>query len=537
MTDAQFGFRKGRGTSDCLFILHGLIEILLAKGKKLFCCFIDYEKAYDYLDRAALFTKLSKLGVSSKCINVLKSMYTQMKLVVRGQNGEYFSPLCGLLQGESTSPVIFSLFVNDLESSLTHELIGTRVEDILIKLLMFADDMSILSETRDGLQAGMDNLKSYCTKWGITVSTHKTKVVVFRKGGRLGVRDHWHYGGEPIEVVSSFKYLGCCLTAGGAFTGCIQELTNSARRALFSLKTYFHKNPEISPSIQLKLFNAMIVPILGYCGEVWGLRKADPIEKFHLSFLKYVLCVKSSTPTCFVYGELGIFPLYIDRQLRVIKFWLKIISPSTASQSYMRKVYNELLYLNKEKPMLITWVYLVKNLLYRSGFGYVWENQSVSNENYFLTIFKQRLNDMCIQEWTAEVALTSDNRLFKHLKDKFCFESYLDINNRALRIAVTKIRLSSHVFMIERARWNVRKPDVSERKCITCNVIEDEYHCLLECPKFVNERRGCVPERLIKRPSMIEFIQFLNTMNLREQKMLGLLCFKVQKEYTRDLFL
>ena len=104
---------------------------------------------------------------------------------------------------------------------------------------------------------------------------------------------------------------------------------------------------------------------------------------------------------------------------------------------------------------------------------------ALTSDNRLFNHFKQKLNDMCIQEWTVEVALTSDNRLFNHLKKKLWFESYLDINNRALRIAVTKIRFSSHLFMIERERWNVRKPDVSEQKCNVCNVIEDKYHCLL----------------------------------------------------------
>ena len=64
----QFGFRKAKGTTDCLFVLHGLIELLLAKGKRLYCAFIDYEKAYDFLNRVSLFTKLWKNGVSSKSI-------------------------------------------------------------------------------------------------------------------------------------------------------------------------------------------------------------------------------------------------------------------------------------------------------------------------------------------------------------------------------------------------------------------------------------------------------------------------------------
>ena len=90
LNETQFGFRQGRGTRDCLFVLHGLIEILFAKGMKLYCCFIDYEKAYDYLDRAAIWTKLLNSGISSKSIRLFQSMYSKMKLAVRGDNAHSF---------------------------------------------------------------------------------------------------------------------------------------------------------------------------------------------------------------------------------------------------------------------------------------------------------------------------------------------------------------------------------------------------------------------------------------------------------------
>ena len=47
LNEAQYGFRRGRGTVDCLFILHGIIEIMLARGRQLYAVFVDYEKAYD----------------------------------------------------------------------------------------------------------------------------------------------------------------------------------------------------------------------------------------------------------------------------------------------------------------------------------------------------------------------------------------------------------------------------------------------------------------------------------------------------------
>ena len=83
LTESQFGFRRGRGTTDGLFVLHGLIEILLARNKRLYCVFVDYEKAYDYLNRAAVFSKLLNFGISSKCINLFKSMYADIELMVK----------------------------------------------------------------------------------------------------------------------------------------------------------------------------------------------------------------------------------------------------------------------------------------------------------------------------------------------------------------------------------------------------------------------------------------------------------------------
>ena len=275
----------------------------------------------------------------------------------------------------------------------------------------------------------------------------------------------------------------------------------------------------------------MISPILNYGSEIWGLRKADPIEKFHLSFLKSVLNVKLSTPNCFVYGELGVYPLIVDRKIRVIKYWLKIIRGLNVKEHLVHKIYRELCYINTINPDAVTWVSEVKFLLESSGFGYVWQQQFVDNEQDFIYLFKERLCDMYKQEWKNDVNLTSDGRLFKYLKTDFCFESYLTLNNRALRISITKIRLSSNLFLVERGRWGVNRIERNERLCTLCGCVEDEFHCLLECPRFNNERRGLLPAYLMEERNMINFVKFLSSNEINIQRKLGLLCFKVQKEY------
>ena len=70
--------------------------------------------------------------------------------------------------------------------------------------------------------------------------------------------------------------------------------------------------------------------------------------------------------------------------------------------------------------------------------------------NMFLSEFKQRLHDLYIQEWRIKVDETSQHRLYKHMKENFEFEPYLHMINKGVRVSVTKIRLSSHLFLIER---------------------------------------------------------------------------------------
>ena len=96
---------------------------------------------------------------------------------------------------------------------------------------------------------------------------------------------------------------------------------------------------------------------------------------------------------------------------------------------------------------------------------------------------------------------------------------------------ITKIKLSSHLFLVERGRWGVNRIERNQRLCTLCGCLEDEFHCILECPRSNNERLGLVPDYIIKSKNMRNFVYFLSTTDLKEQRKLGLLCLKIQKEY------
>ena len=83
LSENQFGFRKQKSTTDCIFILQGLIEHFFNNSKQLYCSFVDLTRAFDGLDRNALWYKLNFYGVSSKLITVIKNMYGKIKLCVK----------------------------------------------------------------------------------------------------------------------------------------------------------------------------------------------------------------------------------------------------------------------------------------------------------------------------------------------------------------------------------------------------------------------------------------------------------------------
>ena len=87
-----------------------------------------------------------------------------------------------LRQGEVLSPILFSFFVNDLELYLQNEPnSGLLIDDIVLMLLLFADDMAIFAKSPEELQTNINLLHSYCKTWGLTDNTDKTQIKYSRE--------------------------------------------------------------------------------------------------------------------------------------------------------------------------------------------------------------------------------------------------------------------------------------------------------------------------------------------------------------------
>ena len=150
----------------------------------MWCVFVHLKMAYDCIHINVLWLKLYKIGIS--ILRIVKDMYEQVKSCVRSCNkySQLFEYAAWLRQGDVISPILFSLYVEDLELFLQNDVIpGHSFDDILLILLLFADDMVILGKSVDVIDTSLELLCNYCNTWSLEVNVQKTKAMpgIFEK--------------------------------------------------------------------------------------------------------------------------------------------------------------------------------------------------------------------------------------------------------------------------------------------------------------------------------------------------------------------
>ena len=228
---------------------------------------------------------------------------------VNANISDYFEVSLGVKQGEPLSPLLFILFINDVHADLigdTHDSIvsGLTITQICIILLLFADDMVLLSKDPAELQLLLDKLLSYSCEWGLKVNTAKTKILVFQKQ-RADIEFSWTYDGTNLEIVETFCYLGMKFHYTGNLEPGVKAFSDQALRATNSLLALF-KRVSFDLKTKISLFDSLVTPILLYGSEVWDMQGLNCIDKVHIKFLTILLGVRQQTPNYAVYGQVSL---------------------------------------------------------------------------------------------------------------------------------------------------------------------------------------------------------------------------------------
>ena len=263
-----------------------------------------------------------------------------------------------------------------------------------------------------------------------------------------------------------------------------RSLSKQATKAMF--KIVKDAKGMLSPRVALQLFDALVIPILEYGGELLNVDSLE-MEKVHTRFIKMVLGVNNKTSNLAVYGETGRFPLVLRRQLKSIKFWCKILA--LPDDNILKMVYNNLLTLTNVG--FKTWVSRIEDLLCKVNMSHLFEEQKCSKFN--IIEYEKAIYEMYVTEWFQEINDVAKNpklRTYCLFKLDFEMEHYLlNVLDVKLRKSISRFRTSNHNLEIERGRHCKPVLPVELRTCKLCDTaVEDEIHFLCDCPFFSEER-------------------------------------------------
>ena len=195
--------------------------------------------------------ELHRLGIKGLLYRNIKAIYNSIHYQVMAKGGSLppISSQFGLKQGGVLSPLLFNLFIDDMEYIFDEACNPVKVLSQPISHLLYADHLVLLSTTACGLSNCLSKLEGYCHTWQLEVNIKKSKIIIFNSSGRLLRGPKFSFQGKPMELVKSYCYLGVDLICNGSF--------HTARtNPLFSMIAQF-KLPCAKTVKLLKLLNCL----------------------------------------------------------------------------------------------------------------------------------------------------------------------------------------------------------------------------------------------------------------------------------------
>lgn len=180
-SNLQFAYKTGHSTVMCSSILKEVVNHYIKNNSRVYCCMLDASKAFDRLRYDKLFTMLVERGLPPVIIRLLLDLYTNQMSRARwgDSHSGYFNVQNGIRQGGILSPILYSIYQDELIRRLEVSGEGCYVGHEYFGILSYADDVALLCPSVTGLQKMIDTSVAYGVEFDIKYNKLKSEAICF----------------------------------------------------------------------------------------------------------------------------------------------------------------------------------------------------------------------------------------------------------------------------------------------------------------------------------------------------------------------
>ena len=319
ISKTQFGFRKGHSTEHAVIHFMDYVTKHLENGKHIIGLYLDTKKAFDSINHRILLSKMNSYGLRGNCLDLIKDYLTNRSQSVRVNDtlSAFKNIECGVPQGSVLGPLLFLIFLNDLNSLSPN-----------LEVITFADDASIFMSNASltALESQMNKELSNIHTWFecnmLKLNLQKTGFQLFSKTKnitelRLTIND------TPISKLEEVKFLGVLVDSNLSFKPHIHKLSLK----LAQLSGVIRGTKQLLSKSQLTLlYNALIFPHLTYCCLIWGINYQSHLKRLLLlqkRIARHVLGLAYNESVSHRFGELQMLNIYSIVKYKAVIFALK----------------------------------------------------------------------------------------------------------------------------------------------------------------------------------------------------------------------
>jgi hypothetical protein len=342
----QFGYKNKTSCSHGLFTFKETIIWFLENNKHCYAAFLDAIKAFDNLWRQALYLKMMDYGILLSPIILLKIYYDKLagKIKINNIFSKLFRLMRGVKQGGVLSGALFNFFINDLIEECYQSGVGAVFIDIIVAILVFCDDICLLSPNENEMQILLNICSEYSRKWALEFNITKCKFMVF--GSSKFNNTKFFLNGLPLKFSNNVKYLGIEFNRYLNFSNFFIDRFKNVSNSYFSLNSFGFKPGGVSPFLQAFIYKSYSISRLLYGLEIMQINKKT-LSSMNLSqnsIIRFMTGLSKNSHisnTRKILKIMNIEELYIYMKLIFIK--------NLKNNSICLKIFNHLLIIKYKK--------------------------------------------------------------------------------------------------------------------------------------------------------------------------------------------